>query len=39
LQIDSSSMHVDGHVFYRSENNVWLTLHVPIKYIKVLEKK
>jgi putative RNA 2'-phosphotransferase len=38
LIIDSSSMHNDGHVFYRSENNVWLTLHVPIKYIKVLGK-
>jgi putative RNA 2'-phosphotransferase len=38
LQIDSSSMQADGHVFYRSENNVWLTLHVPIKYIKVLKR-
>ena len=38
LTIDSSSMHADGYMFYRSENNVWLTLHVPVKYIKVLKK-
>jgi putative RNA 2'-phosphotransferase len=35
LQIDSSSMHADGHVFYRSENNVWLTRHVPVKYMNL----
>lgn len=33
LQIDAAKMHADGHVFYRSENGVWLTDEVPPEYI------
>lgn len=34
LEIDSNKMYLDGHDFYLSENGVWLTNSVPIKYIK-----
>jgi hypothetical protein len=27
-----------GHLFYRSENNVWLTDHVPTKYLSVVKQ-
>lgn len=37
LKIDSARMTNDGYDFYCSENNVWLTEHVPAKYIE-LEK-
>lgn len=33
LEIDSGSMFVDGYAFYLSDNGVWLTDHVPVKYI------
>jgi len=33
LIISSGDMSRDGFVFYRSENGVWLTDHVPVKYI------
>ena len=33
LQIASGKMHQDGHVFYISENGVWLTDAVPPQYI------
>jgi putative RNA 2'-phosphotransferase len=33
LEINSSAMSNDGFKFYLSENNVWLTDHVPAKYI------
>ena len=33
LKIDAYNMHKDGHEFYLSENGVWLTDHVPMKYI------
>jgi putative RNA 2'-phosphotransferase len=29
-------MNEDGFKFYLSENDVWLTDNVPIKYIKLL---
>lgn len=32
--IDSNRMYLDGHRFYRSENNVWLTDHVPVQYLE-----
>lgn len=35
LSIDTEQMVLDGYVFYRSENNVWLTDFVAPKYIKV----
>jgi putative RNA 2'-phosphotransferase len=34
LIIDAMQMHEDGLLFYKSENNVWLTDHVATKYIK-----
>lgn len=33
LHIDARRMAENGHVFYRSENGVWLTDHVPPEYI------
>jgi len=33
LNIDTVSMLEDGFEFYVSENGVWLTNHVPVKYI------
>jgi len=34
LKIESGKMYKDGYKFYLSENNVWLTDHVPNKYIR-----
>lgn len=39
LTIHSEQMHHDGYTFYRSENNVWLTDHVPASYINFSAKK
>jgi putative RNA 2'-phosphotransferase len=33
LKIASEEMHKDGHPFFRSANGVWLTEHVPVRYI------
>jgi putative RNA 2'-phosphotransferase len=33
LRITAAKMHGDGHVFYLSENGVWLTEQVPPEYI------
>jgi putative RNA 2'-phosphotransferase len=33
LTIQAGQMHRDGFLFYLSENGVWLTGHVPVKYI------
>jgi putative RNA 2'-phosphotransferase len=33
LNIASGEMHSDGHQFFRSANGVWLTAHVPVRYI------
>lgn len=33
LKVDSGKMYQDGHLFYFSENGVWLTNDVPSKYI------
>jgi putative RNA 2'-phosphotransferase len=35
LHIRSGAMHRAGLLFYRSENNVWLTPHVPVDYIEL----
>ena len=35
LKIDSAAMYTDGYKFYLSENGVWLTDNIPLKYIKV----
>lgn len=34
LEIDSAAMNIDGFKFYLSDNGVWLTDNVPLKYIK-----
>jgi putative RNA 2'-phosphotransferase len=34
LSINASLMYLDGYKFYRSGNGVWLTDHVPSKYIE-----
>ncbi|NFO98296.1 RNA 2'-phosphotransferase [Clostridium botulinum] len=34
--INSKEMFEDGYKFYLSENKVWLTDYVPIKYIKII---
>jgi len=34
LIVDAAAMQNDGFKFYLSENKVWLTDHVPAKYIK-----
>lgn len=39
LNILSGKMHQDGFLFYLSENNVWLTDHVPATYIQFKEDK
>lgn len=33
LQVDAARMHTDGHIFFVSENSVWLTDTVPPQYI------
>jgi putative RNA 2'-phosphotransferase len=33
LKIDSYKMYSDGFIFYKSDNNVWLTDNVPLKYV------
>lgn len=33
LEVDAQAMYHDGYQFYLSANNVWLTDHVPVKYI------
>ena len=37
--IDSERMYKDGYKFYLSENNVWLTKHVPKEYINIMINK
>lgn len=33
VTVRADKMHADGHVFYCSENGVWLTEHVPTRYL------
>jgi putative RNA 2'-phosphotransferase len=35
--IDSAAMHARGHLFYCSDNGVWLTDHVPAEFLKVID--
>lgn len=37
LQIDAARMRKDGHLFFQSDNGVWLTDHVPAHYLTVRE--
>lgn len=34
FEVATGKMHNDGHLFYLSENNVWLTENVPLKYLR-----
>lgn len=36
LVVDSEQMYDNGYKFYLSKNGVWLTDHIPPKYIKIL---
>lgn len=38
LEIDSAAMYTDGYKFFLSENGVWLTDNVPLKYLKIHKK-
>jgi len=33
LRVDAARMHAEGHLFFRSDNGVWLTDHVPPEYL------
>jgi len=37
VTIDARAMAADGHVFYKTPNGVWLTEHVPPKYLTINE--
>jgi putative RNA 2'-phosphotransferase len=34
LEIDAAAMLREGHEFFRSANGVWLTLHVPARFLR-----
>jgi putative RNA 2'-phosphotransferase len=36
FKILSKEMFEDGYKFYLSENNVWLTDNVPVKYLEII---
>ena len=36
LSVDAARMHADGYIFYVSANGVWLTDHVPPKYLEAI---
>lgn len=38
FQVDARAMEKDGHPFYLSANGVWLTGHVPVKYLLVVKE-
>jgi len=33
LKVAASEMHVQGHMFYQADNNVWLIRHVPAEFL------
>jgi len=35
LEVDARRMQADGHLFFRSDNGVWLTDAVPARYLSV----
>ena len=37
LKINAKQMHNDGHTFYVTENDVWLTDHIPTQYLKQID--
>jgi putative RNA 2'-phosphotransferase len=36
FQVSAKKMHDDGLIFYQSENAVWLTDHVPVRFLAIL---
>jgi len=36
--IDCALMHARGHSFFRSDNGVWLTDHVPAEFLRVIDE-
>jgi putative RNA 2'-phosphotransferase len=36
FEIDTKQMLEDGHSFFESDNGVWLTNNVPVKYLKTI---
>jgi putative RNA 2'-phosphotransferase len=34
--VDTSAMHVQGHIFFVTDNGVWLTEHVPPRFLRRL---
>lgn len=38
LVVEAAKMHHDGHLFYQSENGVWLTETVPPEYLRFAER-
>lgn len=39
LQVASQTMHNHSHQFYRSDNGVWLTEHVPAEFLSLLAEQ
>lgn len=37
LEVNAARMQMDGFVFYRTENDVWLVESVPTKYINIVK--
>ncbi len=37
FRVDARAMHIDGFIFYLSENGVWLTDSVPAKYLSEIK--
>ena len=37
LKVDTCAMHEEGFEFFLSKNGVWLTKHVPAKYLTIIE--
>lgn len=33
LRVNAGAMHRDGHAFMQADNSVWLTAHVPSRYL------
>jgi putative RNA 2'-phosphotransferase len=39
LVVDAAAMHAGGHRFQVSANGVWLTEHVPARYLEVVSSE
>lgn len=37
LKVDAGPMHANGHVFFRTDNGVWLTETVPPTFLELME--